>query len=90
MNGKHCKLLIIIPLLFTLTCANKESDPLAKVSSADSSWVYQLQNPKIKNLAKSGFPLAVIDYSKDGSDDKRFSQNKLQRLIKKNMTVLVQ
>ena len=85
MTGKYCKLLIMIPLLFTLTCANKESNRPAKVSSADSSWVYQLQNPKIKSLVKSGFLLAVIDYSKDGSDDKRFSQNKLQRLIKNNM-----
>jgi len=75
----------VIPFLFTLTCANKASHQLAKNSLAGSTWVYQLQNPKIKNLAKSGFPLAVIDYSSDGSDDKKFSKNKLQRLIKNNM-----
>ena len=85
MIDKYSKLLIVIPFLFTLTCANKESNQLAKNSLAGSTWVYQLQNPNIKNLAKSGFPLAVIDYSGDGSDDKRFSKNKLQRLIKNNM-----
>ena len=81
MIGKYGKLLVLIPFLFTLTCANKESNR----SSPGSSWVYQLQNSKIKNLVKSGFPLAVIDYSSDGSDGKRFSKNQLQRLIENNM-----
>jgi len=85
MTDKYYKLLVLIPFMFTLTCANKESNQLVKRSAAASTWVYQLQNPKIKNLAKSGFPLAVIDYSRDGSDDKRFSKKNLQRLIKNNM-----
>lgn len=77
--------MIIIPFLFTVTCANKESDPLAKMNPSDSSWVYQLQNPKIKDLAKSGFSLAVIDYSSDGSDEKRFSPKNLGHLVENNV-----
>lgn len=85
MTGQYFKLLFLIPFLFILTCANKESHQFAKMSPAGSSWVYQLQNPKVQDLANSGFPLAVIDYSKDGSDDKRFQKNKLQRLIENNV-----
>jgi len=85
LTDKYGKLLVLIPFLFTLTCANKESNQLTKKSPADSSWVYQLQHPRIKNLAKSGFPLAVIDYSRDGSEAKRFSKKKLRRLIENNM-----
>jgi len=85
MTGKYCKILALIPFLFTLTCANIESNPLAIRNPANSSWVYQLQHPKIENLAKSGFPLAVIDYSADGSDKKRFSKNQLQHLLENNL-----
>ncbi len=85
MTGRYCKLLFLIPFLFTLTCANNEGDQLAKKSPADSSWVYQLQHPEVENLAKSGFPLAVIDYSSDGSEDKKFQKNNLQRLVENKM-----
>lgn len=85
LTRKYCKLLVLIPFLFLLTCANKESSQVAKRDLADSSWVYQLQDPNIKNLANSGFPLAVIDYSKDGSDDKKFPKYKLQHLIENNV-----
>ena len=60
---QYCKIMVLIPFIFILTCANKESDTLATKNPSDSNWVYQLQNPKIKNLANSEFPLAVIDYS---------------------------
>lgn len=86
ITGNYSKLLIIIPFLFSLTCANKESNQLAKGNPAGPSWVYQLQNPKIKNLAKSGFSHAIIDYSSDGTDDKRFPKIELQRLIDNNIT----
>ncbi len=86
MTGKFCKILALIPFLFTLTCANIESNPLAKRNLPNSSWVYQLQHPKIDDLAKSGFSLAVIDYSGNGSDKKRFPKNQLQHLIENKMT----
>ncbi len=86
MTGKYSKVLLLIPFLFILTCANKDNDQLAKRNPRDSSWVYQLQNPKIKDLANSGFSLAVIDYSSDGSDENRFPKITLQRLIENNVT----
>ncbi len=86
MTGTICKLLVWVPFLFILTCANKESHSLAMKNPSDSNWVYQLQHPKIKSIADSGFSLAVIDYSSDGSDDQRFPKYKLQRLIKNNVT----
>jgi cysteinyl-tRNA synthetase len=85
LRTQYCKIMVLIPLFFILTCANKESNPLATKNPSDSNWVYQLQNPKIQNLASSGFPLAVIDYSSDGSDKKRFLKYQLQLLIKNNL-----
>jgi cysteinyl-tRNA synthetase len=83
---QYYKIFFLIPLLFILTCANKESNPLATKSSSDSSWVYQLQHPKIKSLANSGFSLAVIDYSSDGSDKNKFPKHQIQHLVKNNLT----
>lgn len=85
MTDRYYILLTLLPLLFTVSCANNESRSFAKENPADFSWVYQLQHPKIKDLAKSGFSLAVIDYSSDGSDKKRFSKNKLLRLVENNV-----
>jgi cysteinyl-tRNA synthetase len=82
---QYCKIIFLIPLLLILTCASKESDPLATRNPADSSWLYQLQSLKIKNIASSGFSFAVIDYSSDGSDQKRFPKYQLQHLIKNNL-----
>jgi len=88
ITGKYNKLLMVIPFLFTLTCANKDGSQFAERSSVESTWVYQLQHPKVKNLAESGVPLAVIDYSRDGSDDERFSPKNINQLINNNMIPL--
>ena len=85
LRAQYCKIMVLIPFLFILTCANKGSNPLATKNPSDSNWVYQLQNPKIKNLANSGFPFAVIDYSSDGSDKKIFSKHQLQLLVRNNL-----
>ena len=78
MTKKPGVTLILISLLFITNCAK------GKVGSIP--WVYQLQNPKIEELSESGFSLAVIDYSKDGSEKKRFSKEDLQQLVAKNIT----
>jgi cysteinyl-tRNA synthetase len=82
---QYCKIMVFIPFLFILTCTNKESNQLATKNPSDSNWVYQLQNPKVKNLANAGFPLAVIDYSSDGSDKNKFPKHQLQHLVKNNL-----
>jgi len=86
MTRKLGTTLILISLLFTIDCANGENFQLATTNPDNIRWVYQLQNPKIEDLSKSGFSLAVIDYSKDGSDGKRFSKEELQQLVTKNVT----
>lgn len=52
------------------------------------SWAYQLQKPQLANLAESPYDLLVIDYSKDGSDPKRFSAKDIEVLHKFKKTVL--
>ncbi len=53
-----------------------------------SSWAYLLQNPPIASLAESPYNLIVTDYSKDGSDKKRFSSKQIDTLHKFNKTAL--
>ena len=57
-------------------------------NSAISSWAFQLQKPQLANLAESPYDLLVIDYSKDGSDTKRFSAKDIAILHKFKKTVL--
>ncbi len=40
-------------------------------------FAYQLQNVNLKALARSKFDLAVIDYSADGSDAKRYGAKQI-------------
>jgi cysteinyl-tRNA synthetase len=42
-------------------------------SAEPGPWLYQLQNPAPSAIAAAGFPLAVIDYSSDGTEDGEFS-----------------
>src|SRR4051794_17319055 len=48
--------------------------------SAVKSFVYQLQKIDLAAIARTKFDLAVIDYSADGSDDKRFSAEQINSL----------
>jgi cysteinyl-tRNA synthetase, unknown class len=76
---------ILVSLLFIIDCANSDKLQFAKADPGSIRWVYQLQNPKIEDLSRSGFSLAVIDYSKNGSDSKRFSKQELQQLVTTNV-----
>ncbi len=51
-------------------------------------WVYQLQQPDAGVLAKSGFDLAVIDYSKDGTDPERFKPSEIKAMQRRGLEVL--
>ncbi len=52
------------------------------------SWAYVLQHPSVPLLAESPYRLIVIDYSKDGSDSKRFTSKDLAVMHRFNKTVL--
>jgi len=86
MTGKLITALTLTSLFFTINCSNSETLQLAKSHSSTLRWVYQLQHPKIEDLSRSRFSLAVIDYSKDGSDGKRFSKEEIQQLVAKDIT----
>ncbi len=63
------------------------STPLPSISQANSSsfskqprirsFTYQLQNVDPKALRNSNFDLVIIDYSKDGSDEERFTLSEI-------------
>jgi len=44
-------------------------------------WLVQLQGADIQEIEESGFPLAVFDYSKDGSDLMKYSSAEIRELI---------
>lgn len=55
--------------------------------SADS-WVYQLQNADINNLANTAYDIVVIDYSMDGTDDEAYTNAQIQSLKTSGKIVL--
>lgn len=55
-------------------------------SAAAGSWLFQLQDPDPREIAGSGFSVAVIDYSKDGSDGRRHRRGELRALERNGVT----
>jgi len=59
------------------------------VTSANAEWssvksyTYVINEPRASLIAASGFDLAVIDYSRDGSEDESFNAGDLQLMKKK-------
>ncbi len=47
---------------------------------AVKNWAYQLQNADPDVIAASGFELVVVDYSKDGSEERRYSSEEINRI----------
>ncbi|AMQ18027.1 MJ1477/TM1410 family putative glycoside hydrolase [Thermococcus peptonophilus] len=50
------------------------------VSLNITSWAYWLQNASPEEIAKSGFKLVVIDYSRDGSDEGAYSKEEIESI----------
>ncbi len=57
-------------------------------NSHAAPWLYQLQNPNPDKIAISGFKVAVIDYSRDGTDRTRIKPKKLTKLWRSGVTAL--
>jgi cysteinyl-tRNA synthetase len=45
-----------------------------------TSWAYWLQNASPDEIARSGFKLVVIDYSRDGGDEKAYSREEIESI----------
>lgn len=96
-------ILISIILLFVSACSTTASDnksqPSAEISRQKeirmtpehpeiNSWAYVLQHPSVARLAESPYDLIVTDYSKDGSDRKRFTADEVAVMHRFNKTIL--
>ena len=46
------------------------------------SWAYWLQNASPNVIAESGFDLVVMDYSRDGSDEKAYTREEIEEIKK--------
>ncbi|TIH12906.1 hypothetical protein D0S45_16400 [Marinifilum sp. JC120] len=66
----------------------KQETRMPQKHSEINSWAYQLQGPSVPELAESPYNLLVIDYSKDGSDKKKFTAKEISLLHRFNKTVL--
>lgn len=71
-------LIITVAVAFLAGCGvSSNSKPHAlKVRN----WAYQLQDADPEQIAKSGFDLIVMDYSKDGSEDGEYSPEEIQKI----------
>ncbi len=75
---------LAIILLFAFSACHKTS-PAGELRPIDQieNWAYQLQNTDPQQIANSGFQLIVMDYSRDGTEDEKYSPADLQ-LLKDN------
>ncbi|WP_258084387.1 MJ1477/TM1410 family putative glycoside hydrolase [Thermococcus thermotolerans] len=48
--------------------------------SSVRSWVYWLQNASPEAIAKSGFELVVMDYSRNGSDERAYTREEIEMI----------
>lgn len=64
--------LTALTILIGLNCNPAHACELWKDMSVNS-WTYQLQSPKPEAIGASGFDLAVVDYSSNGSSEKAFT-----------------
>lgn len=69
------------PIMSTSTSSTPTTNPtLLPKTLTISSWAYQLQNADPEEIAKSGFDLVVIDYSRDGTDDEAYSRSEIEKI----------
>jgi cysteinyl-tRNA synthetase, unknown class len=76
VKNPHFILLCFLPLFPNSLQARERTVPFRDVRD----FVYQLQNIDLRAVGTSGFDLAVIDYSADGSDDTAFSRQRIDSL----------
>lgn len=70
-----------ILLLFSISACDDEFDGINKTDEQSVPWLCQLQGADVHEIKESGFPLVVIDYSKDGGDSRSYSHEEIQELI---------
>ncbi len=71
----------LIPILFLLSCTNFNVEE-------KESWLYQLQNINIDDIASTKFDVVVIDYSSDGTEDGEFSKEDIEKIKSSGKKVL--
>ncbi len=71
---------ILLGLLLLSSCG--------RIPSADTSWLYQLQDIEPREIAKTGFDYVVMDYSSDGSEDGEFSRSDVELIRSSGKVVL--
>ena len=95
LKFKYLFLIMISFIIFSCSTKQPEIDqkiqPEKKthiVQKDITSWGYWLQNPSIAALAESPYNLIVMDYSADGTDNKKFTADDISVLHKFDKTVL--
>ncbi|MEO0202428.1 MAG: MJ1477/TM1410 family putative glycoside hydrolase [candidate division WOR-3 bacterium] len=73
-------ILYILSFFLLLVGCNKRKD-FQFISLEDvNDFVYQLQNIDLEKIGSTAFDLVIIDYSRDGSDEMRFSSKDIDAL----------
>lgn len=80
--------LIALLLTFLIAGCNSRTWPQSTQFQELRSFLYQLQDTDIDEVIGSGFRLVVMDYSRDGSDEERYSPEEIGRLRDHGITPL--
>ncbi len=85
MRSFYLAIATVILLFFSCKKPEPLERELKPIDQAEN-WTYQLQDADPQEVASTGFDLIVMDYSRDGSDEGRYSTDDLQ-LIKNSGTI---
>jgi len=81
---KYVTILIVVLLFFTVFWLYYKYFSLKQEEILDinriKSWAYQLQNADPNEIANSGFDLVVIDYSRDGTEQMKYSPSDIAKI----------
>ncbi len=72
-------ILIVIGIVLK-GCIKYSENESASYGLKVKNWAYQLQNADLNEIATSGFELVVIDYSRDGSEQGKYTQEEIQKM----------
>ncbi len=80
-NFLNSSIIAILLSIFSNSCLNETGE-----THEITSWAYQLQNADPNEVATSGFDLAVIDYSRDGTEEGEYSHDEIATIVRGNVT----
>lgn len=72
--------ILLVASLLAITVFRRQTQAGRAAQREIKSWAYQLQNASPEEIARSEFDLVVIDYSRDGTEEGRYTREEIEMM----------